>query len=98
MSDRPKTADPNLVSTVHRLMDLTGMTNGNPILREIRPLFDEIERLRGQLAEARELLIEWRELRGAPLILASLTDTWLAASSEPPQSAPARAPATSPPR
>ena len=56
------------------------------------------DRLRREMAEARELLIEWRELRGAPLILASLTDTWLAASSEPPQSAPARAPATSPPR
>jgi len=50
----------------------------------------ENERLQGicksyatRLAEARELLVEWRGLRGAPVILASLTDTWLAAMAEP---------------
>ena len=41
-----------------------------------------IDRLRRELAEARELLVEWRGLRGVPVILASLTDTWLAAMAE----------------
>ena len=69
----------DLVKRLRRATTATGMYG---VCNEAA---NEIDRLRGQLAEARELLVEWRGLRGTPLILASLTDTWLAASSEPPQ-------------
>ncbi len=82
MSDKPATANTRLVATVYRLMDITMTNNGDGILREVGPLFDEIERLRQRIddekgaadAYAMRVTELERELAEARSLLAGLAD------------------------